>query len=257
MLDGKEKVDAGFVLDVALGLLACADGDGGHDDWSVRARDARRRADMAWLRDDVDGCRSALVESALYDGLAHVSDGDEIMSTCLCLLDEFDAGWSATSSWVCPDCSDPYGDTEIRLSYEGHGMWSCPRCGCHTTSPVDDGAWLADGSSWCVSAVSDVRALDWSGLLDRSAFEWTSVEDAYEAGDLDGVLRHSIMAELVDCVMLGRPVSEWPDRVATMVDDTVACYDGVRRVCSLCVGSSCSECVLSGLAHVGGGSDVQ
>ena len=96
MLDGKEKVGAGFVLDVALGLLACA--DGGHGDWAVRARDARRRADMAWLRDDVDGCRSALVESALYDGLAHVSDGDEIMSTCLCLLDEVDAGWVAASS---------------------------------------------------------------------------------------------------------------------------------------------------------------
>lgn len=255
MLDGKEKVGAGFVLDVALGLLACATGCG-HDDWAVRARDARRRADWAWLRDDVDGCRSALVESALYDGLACVSDGDEIMSTCMCLMDEVDAGWVADSAWACPDCSDPCGDDEVHLSYEGDGVWVCPRCGCHTTSPADDGAWLVDGCSWCVSAVSDARGLDNSGLLERSAGEWTAVEDCYEKGDYDGTLRHSVMAELIDCVMMGRPVSEWPDRVATMVDDTVGFYKGCRRVCSLACGSSCYECVMSGLAHMGGGSDV-
>lgn len=259
MLDGREKVDAGFVLDVALGLLACAvrGDDAGGDDWAGRALDARRRADLAWLRDDVESCRSLLVESVLYDGLAHVDDGDMVLSGALSLLESFDeTGWSATSTWCCPECSDPCGDEDVRLSYEGDGVWSCPRCGRMTASPADDGAWLVDGSSWCVSAVSDARGLDGSGLLDRSASEWTSVEDAYEAGDLDGVLRHSIRAELLDCVMLGRPVSEWPERVDLMVDDTRACYEGVRRVCSLCVGSSCSECVMSGLAHMGGDSDV-
>lgn len=252
MLDGKEKVGAGFVLDVALGVIACAAGCG-DDDWAVRARDARRRADLAWLRDDVDSCRSLLVESVIYDGLAHLDDGDAILSDALALLSSFDdGGWSAPSSWACPDCADPCGDDEVCLSYEGDGVWVCPRCGCHTKSPADDGAWLVDGSSWCVSVVSDARGLDNSGLLDRSAYEWTAVEDAYEKGDYDGTLRHSIMAELLDCMMLGRPVSEWPDRVAVMVDDTVAYYKGCRRVCSLACGSSCVECVLSGLAHMGG-----
>lgn len=39
--------------------------------------------------------------------------------------------------WACPDCSGMYGNDFVVTNYH-KGTWTCPECGCSTTSPVDD-----------------------------------------------------------------------------------------------------------------------
>jgi rubrerythrin len=48
-------------------------------------------------------------------------------------------------SWACPNCSDPVYGEEVLLVFDpamGSYPWSCPRCGCVSASPEDDGAWV-------------------------------------------------------------------------------------------------------------------
>ena len=57
------------------------------------------------------------------------------------------AGVSAerpVEAWACPNCSDPVYGEEVLLVFDpamGSYPWSCPRCGCVSASPEDDGAW--------------------------------------------------------------------------------------------------------------------
>lgn len=130
-----EKVEAAaVVLDVALGLLA-SEMAVAPADWSRVCLD---RSARAWRRavdlevDDDVAAASAAVEGELWESLALSRPAVDVVARLGDLFDDFPVG-----RWGCPDCVDDDG-APVVLSYLGGGVWSCPACGCSTSSPVDD-----------------------------------------------------------------------------------------------------------------------
>lgn len=131
-----EKVEAAaVVLDVALGLLA-SEMAVAPADWS---RVCLERSARAWRRavdlegvDDV-AAASAAVEGELWESLAVSRPAGDLVARLRDLL----LGEFPVARWGCPDCVDDDGSPVV-LSYDGGGVWSCPACGCSTSSPVDD-----------------------------------------------------------------------------------------------------------------------
>lgn len=68
-----------------------------------------------------------------------LSEGESVVESVV------ESGESVVEAWACPVCSDPYGEDPagevVRLVREESGLWSCPRCGRVSWSPVDDAAW--------------------------------------------------------------------------------------------------------------------
>ena len=77
------------------------------------------------------------------------------------------------SDRCCPDCSGVYGEHPVNLYYKG-GTYTCPKCGCSTTSPDDDLCYK-DGTRYglMVSYTGRVSAFTYSetpNVLDEEVF---------------------------------------------------------------------------------------
>ena len=88
-------------------------------DWSVVERDREERM--------------------LSEGESVVESGESVVERPV------EGGEASVEAWACPMWSDPYGEDPagevVRLVREESGLWSCPRCGRVSWSPVDDAAW--------------------------------------------------------------------------------------------------------------------
>ena len=255
-----------FVLDCALGLYASAS-PVPPSEWRswCAGRSAGRyvracRAHSAGVDDGV--VRALIVEMVLFDGLADALPADEVLARAGSLLDCYDSDGvivpvpSAVSDgllawlWCCPDCVDDDGDP-VPLVYDGHGGWSCPSCGCSTSSPVDDACVVrgVDGAGACGEVLRESAGVDSGECVRRSAACWDAVRACEKAGMWSDVLRYVVRANLWEYASFDwsdddRPLAEW---VADVIDDVVASY-GRPLSCPVCP-DGCVACLLGGCAR--------
>lgn len=243
-----------FVLDCALGLYASAS-PVPPAEWRswCRGRSAERyvracRAHSAGVDDGV--VRALIVEMVLFDGLADCLLADEVLARAGSLLARYDSDGvivpvdSAVPDGLlrfgCPDCVDD-DDAPVVLDYDGHGGWSCPSCGCYTSSPIDD-ACVVLGSS-CGDVLRESAGVSSVECVRRSAECWDAVRACEKAGMWSDVLRYVVRASLWEYASFGwsdddRPLAEW---VGDAVDDAVASY-GSALSCPVCP-DGCVACV--------------
>lgn len=126
------------LVDTLMGLLS-SEMDCAPADWSGECLRRSRRAYDACVRAEDDGAAawSGAVAGEIWEALAVGRPASLVVEN----LDE-SARHILFPVWGCPYCDTDDG-VPVRLDFLG-GEWSCPSCGCHTVSPVDDACVLLD-----------------------------------------------------------------------------------------------------------------